>query len=96
MAQRNFSYTLPEWVAELTPQPKEYLTGILKSIVFAKMKEYERQLQVFEAKHNTLFSQFEKKVKAQKKEDFELWDDYVVWKGLYEAYNKWHKRYQKF
>jgi len=96
MAQRNFSYTLPKWVTELTPQPKEYLTGILRSVVFAKMKEYERHMQVLESKYKISFSQFEKKVKSQKKENFELWDDYIVWKGLYEAYEKWHKRYQQF
>ena len=60
------------------------------------MKEYERQLQIFEAKYKASFPQMEKRIKAEKKENFELWDDYIVWKGLYEAYNKWRKRYQEF
>lgn len=95
MAQRNFSFTVPKWVGELTPQPKKYLTSILRSVAFAKMKEYEKQLQVFQAKHDVPFDQFEKKATQQKKEQFELWDDYIVWKGLVEAQKKWLKRYQE-
>ena|SRR3990170_8092660 len=96
MADRNFSYTLPKWVMELTPYPKQYVASILRNVVFAKMKEYERQRQVFESKYKIPFSQFEKRVKTQKTENFEFWDDYIVWKGLQNAYHKWHKRYQKF
>jgi hypothetical protein len=95
MAQRNISYTIPKWVTELTPQPKKYLTSILRGVAFAKMKEYEKQLQVFQAKYKIPFTEFEKKTSTQKKEQFELWDDYIVWKGLVEAQNKWLKRYQE-
>ena len=95
MAERNISYTIPKWVAEMTPQPKKYLTGILRSIAFAKMKDYDKQLQVFQAKYSMPFDQFEKKVAKQGKEEFELWDDYIVWKGLTEAQKKWLKRYQE-
>ena len=95
MAQKNVSYTIPKWVAELTPQPKKYLTGILRSIAFAKMKEYEKQLQVFQAKYNMPFDQLENKATKRGKEEFELWDDYIIWKGLAEAQKKWLKRYQE-
>ena len=95
MAQRNFSYTIPKWVEELTPQPKKYLTSILRSVAFAKMKEYERQIQPFEAKHRVPFERFEKRIGRQKQERFALWDDYIVWKGLHEAYQRWLNRYRE-
>jgi len=92
MTRQGSTITLPKWIKEISPQPEKYLKSILKTLAFLKMKEYERQMQVFEKKYKTSFPQFEKKLKSQKKEDFNLWDDYLVWKGLYQAYQKWQER----
>jgi len=92
MRRQNTTITLPKWLKEVSPHPEKYLKRLLKTLAFLKMKEYERQMQVFEKKYKILFPQFEKKLKSQKKENFKLWDDYLVWKGLYQAYQKWHQR----
>ena len=59
------------------------------------MKEYERKMQGFQKKYKLPFSAFEKKVISGKKENARLWDDYIVWKGIDAAYQKWVKRYEE-
>lgn len=95
MANKTSTITIPKWVWEISPQPQKYLKEIFKTLAYLKMKEYERQLQPFKEKYKISFEQFEKKVKTQKKENFELWDDYLIWKGLNQAYQKWFKRYKE-
>ncbi|MCK4474039.1 hypothetical protein KAU40_02120 [Candidatus Parcubacteria bacterium] len=83
----------PKWIKEVTPNPSRYVKQIFRNLAFLKIKEYERQLQPFQAKYKMSFEQFEEKVKSQKKENFEIWDDYLIWKGLHLAHQKWLKRY---
>lgn len=95
MANKTSTVTIPKWIREISPQPQKYLREIFKSLAFLKMKEYERQLQPYQKKYKITFEQFEKKVKSQRKENFQLWDDYLIWKGIYQAYQKWLKRYKQ-
>jgi len=97
MANRNYTktITLPKWIQEITPRPEKYLKSLFKTMAFLKMKEYQKQIQPYQEKYRFSFNQFEKKVKSQKKENFEIWDDYLVWKGLHQAYQKWLKRYHE-
>lgn len=88
--------TLPSWLKEISPQPKIYLKRLLKSSAFVKMQEYKKKLQIYEIKYRTQFDEFEKKVKSLNKENFEMWDDYIIWQGLNKAYEKWQKRYLSF
>lgn len=85
---------IPGWIKELSPAPKKYLAHVLKTMAFSKMQEYQRKEEPFREKYQQDFSNFEKKVKKLSKEDFEKWDDYVVWKGIHQAQKKWRKRYQ--
>jgi len=91
----NKTVSLPEWIKEISPQPIKYFKGLLKTVAFLKMKEYQRQIQPYQEKYKLSFDQFEKMVKSQKEENFEIWDDYLVWKGLHLAYQKWLKRYKE-
>ncbi|MBI4137907.1 MAG: hypothetical protein HY472_01520 [Candidatus Sungbacteria bacterium] len=68
---------------------------MVKTAAFAKMKEYERQAQVFTEKYKTQFDAFEKNLLSSKKENTALWDDYLIWKGVEEARKKWMKRYEE-
>lgn len=95
MANKSSTITLPKWAREIIPRPQKYLKDSLKNLAFLKMKEYERQIQTFKQRYKISFNQFEKKVKSLKKENFKLWDDYLVWKGLNDAYQKWFKRYKE-
>ncbi len=95
MSNKTSTIIIPKWVKEITQKPQKYIKEIFRNVAFLKMKEYEREIQPFQEKYKIPFEKFEKKVKSQKKENFEIWDDYLVWKGLYLAYQKWFKRYKK-
>lgn len=95
MAQQTTTITIPKWARELTTQPQKPVKDLLKTLAFLKMKEYERQTDVFRKKYKIGFTQFEKKIKASKKENFVQWDDYLVWKGMETAYQTWQKRYKE-
>lgn len=48
---------------------------------------------IYENKYKLEFDDFEKQVQKSKKENFDIWDDYIVWQALNTAYQKWQKRY---
>lgn len=47
----------------------------------------------FEKKYGVLFIKFEKNIKEAQKENFEMWDDLIVWEGFYQAHNEWKQKY---
>lgn len=94
MPNKSSTITIPKWVREIAPAPQKYIKELLKALAFLKMKEYERELQPFKEKYKVSFEQFEKRLKSQEKENFKVWDDYLIWKGLYLTYQKWLKRYK--
>ena len=77
------------------PRTANPVRRLFKSIAFLKMKEYERQIQPLRERHKMPFPAFEKKVALLKKEDDSAWDDYIVWKGLEAAREKWERRYEE-
>jgi len=95
MNNKSSAIIIPKWFKEINRSPQSYMREMFKTLAFLKMKEYERELQPFKEKYKISFEEFEKKVKSQKKENFEIWDDYLVWKGLHLARQKWLKRYEK-
>ncbi|MFQ6089574.1 MAG: hypothetical protein ACE5K0_11845, partial [Candidatus Methanofastidiosia archaeon] len=56
--------------------------------------EYKKQMEVFEKKYNTDFEEFKKRIEKSRKENFEEWDDYIIWEGLQKGYKKWKELYQ--
>jgi hypothetical protein len=95
MAASTSSISIPGWVKEFSPRPKKYIKGLFKTLAFLKMKEYERQSEIFRRKYKTSLNRFEKRMNAQKKESFNTWDDYLLWKGLEGAHQKWERRYRE-
>lgn len=95
MLNKNSTTIFPEWVKELSPTPEKYIRDFFKNLAFLKMKELEREMEVYEKKYRISFEEFEKKLKKKKKENFKSWDDYLVWKGIYLARQKWFKRYKE-
>ena len=83
---------VPRWVKE---EKKE--GDIVRSLLFeasAKMEYYRSRISVFEKKHEMFYERFEKKIKEAKKEDFEGWDDLVMWEGFHLAYCEWKERFE--
>ncbi len=95
MNNNTSTITIPKWFREITKTPQKYINQMFKTLAFLKIKEYERQLQSFKEKYKVSFERFEQKAKSQKKESFKMWDDYLIWKGTYLAYQKWLKRYKR-
>jgi hypothetical protein len=58
------------------------------------MAEFKKQMEIFERKYKTEFDEFEKRMKKTEKEDFEEWDDYIIWEGLHKGYLKWKEVYE--
>ncbi|MEK7532110.1 MAG: hypothetical protein AAB579_00685 [Patescibacteria group bacterium] len=94
MAQQTTTITVPKWIQKNAAETKPSVKDLLRTFAFLKMKEYERQTDAFRQKYKTDLIRLEKKIKTGKKENPELWDDYIVWKGLNLAYQKWVKRYK--
>lgn len=88
------SLTIPKWAGEAMPRAARPVHELWKNIAFLKMREYERQTGSFRERYRMPFSAFEKKALSRKSERFAEWDDYLVWKGLEAAAEKWRQRYR--
>lgn len=83
---------VPIWVKR-----EKGVNDILRNLLFeayAKMEYYQSRMLSFERKYGVSFIKFEKKIKEAKKENFEMWDDLIIWEGFYQAYNEWKQRYK--
>jgi len=85
---------VPEWVLEEATE-EEILIDWSTALALRKMQEYARQAEVYKQRYKLPFEEFERRVLSSDKENPEEWDDYVVWKGLHLAAEKWRKRYEE-
>jgi len=85
---------VPEWVLEEATE-EEILIDWSTALALRKMQEYARQAEVYKRRYKLPFEEFERRVLSSDKENPEEWDDYVVWKGLHLAAEKWRKRYEE-
>lgn len=84
---------VPRWVKEEKGE-----SNIVRSLffeAFAKMEYYRSRMLGFEKKYGMSYERFEERIKGDKKEDFEKWDDFVVWEGFHQAYCEWKERYEE-
>jgi len=84
---------IPTWVFEETTE-EEIIREWSLARALRKMQEYARQEAIYRQRYGLPFEEFEKRVLAAEREDLAEWDDYVVWRGLHLAAEKWRKRYQ--
>lgn len=73
---------------------QESFYEFLLSTSITKMTEYKKQMEIFERKYKTEFEEFQKRIRMSEKEDFEEWDDYIIWEGLHKGYMKWKEVYE--
>ena len=57
----------------------------------AELRLLSDKIALFEKKYKTTLSEFENKIKTQKEENFEMWDDFIEWK----AFSDFHKKQNK-
>ncbi|MDI6804312.1 MAG: hypothetical protein QME58_10785 [Bacteroidota bacterium] len=81
---------LPKWVKKI-PNKKKFLRNILQATAFREMQEFQKKILVFEKKWGGKFEKVSKKLKKAKHENFQLWDDLIVWEGYRRAFQEWQK-----
>ncbi|MBU1698477.1 MAG: hypothetical protein KKD21_15790, partial [Proteobacteria bacterium] len=78
---------VPRWVKEERGE-----VDIVRSLLFeaaTKMEYYRSRMLAFEKKYRMSYERFGEKIKKAEDEDFEEWDDLVVWEGFHQAYCEW-------
>ena len=86
--------TLPKWVDKM-PNRDKYLIELLRGDLLYKIGEHRKKIELFEKKWGQNFKEFQEKVHSLKEEDFEMWDDLIIWEGYQTAYDQWMSRYEE-
>lgn len=94
LQQKKITLDVPIWVEEVETPEQSYF-DFLVSLAFSKMQDYKVRQQVYLHKYQQEFPKFEEAIKLADSEDMEKWDDYIVWKALYDSYKKWESRYHQ-
>lgn len=85
--------TLPRWVEEI-PEKDEFVRNLLKVAAFREMMFYKRKIEFMEKKWKGSFNRTQQREKRSKNENFELWDDLILWEGYELRFKEWEKRYR--
>ena len=64
---------------------KEEIVNYEKLKIISEMASIKSRIRQFETKYKCAFETFEKKVNTANEEKFEEWDEYIEWKGYFEA-----------
>jgi tRNA nucleotidyltransferase/poly(A) polymerase len=70
---------------------QEAIASLVQNQAKSKTELYSKKIKQFEKKYNTDFSAFETRIQAASEEDFEEWDDYILWESYVKAYQYWSK-----
>jgi hypothetical protein len=54
---------------------------------------YKSKVKMYESKYGTNYATFKKK-SEQGDEDFQKWDDLLLWEGFLLAYREWNRKYR--
>jgi hypothetical protein len=88
--------SIEELAKEGFKSKEELMEEVLHSFALAKMWEYKNEMKEFEQKYGMSFNDFKRKVEKTREENFEEWDDLIIWEGLYEGYKLWEKKVQRY
>ena len=58
------------------------------------MEFYRSKCKQFEEKYGKSLEDFKKELES-KEENFEWWDDFILWEGYEEAYKEWKHKYEE-
>lgn len=64
---------------------KEEIVNYEKLKIIAELASIKSRIRQFETKYKCEFEIFEHKVNTDTQENFEEWDEYIEWKGYFEA-----------
>lgn len=70
----------------------EALRSLVHNQAANKVKHYAKKIGIMEKKYAIKFSEFEKVIHAKTdEEDFEAWDDFILWESYVQAHQYWEK-----
>ncbi len=71
---------------------QEALSALVHDQARFKVEHYSKKIKEMDKKYNMVFSVFEAKIKrTANKENFEEWDDYILWESYVKALQYWSK-----
>ena len=70
---------------------QEAISSLVHDQAKNKLEQYHKKIENMENKYHMDFSDFETKIKAASEENFEEWDDYILWESYVKAYQYWSK-----
>lgn len=71
------------------------IVGLLSDMALGKAEYYRSKCKQFETKYGADLSSFNKKAEEAQNEDYESWDDSLVWEGYECASKEWQKKYEE-
>lgn len=70
----------------------EAISALVHDQAMYKLEHYGKKIKEMEKKYDMFFSDFEAKIKqTANKENFEEWDDYILWESYVKALQYWSK-----
>ena len=69
------------------------IIDLLLGKALGKKDLYKSKIKMFESKHGTNYASFKKK-SEQGDENFQEWDDLLLWEGFLRAYRELNKKYR--
>ncbi len=71
---------------------QEAISALVHDQAKYKIEHYSKKIKKMEKKYKMVFSDFEAKIKrTTNKENFEEWDDYILWESYIKALQYWSK-----
>lgn len=70
---------------------QEAISALVHDQAKYKLEQYSKKLKEMENKYGVVFSDFENRIKTSIDENFEEWDDYILWESYVKAYQYWSK-----
>lgn len=71
----------------MTVISKAHIKELYSANLLYELHLVDSRILLFQKKYNTIFLEFEKKIKSEK-ESFDKWDDYLEWKGYQRKYDQ--------
>jgi len=69
------------------------IIGLLIDKALGKRDLYKSKIKMFESKYGTNYASFKKKTE-EGDENFQEWDDLLVWEGCLLAYREWNRKHK--
>ena len=71
---------------------REILTLLIDKAL-GKKDLYQSKIRLFESKYGSNYASFKKKLEIED-ENFQEWDDLILWEGYLLAYKEWNAKYR--